>query len=361
MYSINSLTTIHSHRNYWTLRSHIEQSYPSVPVSSANDICAVCQEEFQSSAKQLPCKHQFHLHCLRGWLQRHHSCPLCRKSLIQQQQPQQPQPPPSSTGSNPSPSSSFVFPGRRHELFRFDGTRFSNWLPSIEIVSERATVASGTRLQHALTHLHEVFPHASRSVLLNALRDASGSVEGAVDLLLSQSTSDLPTTDLHSPPDQQDPPPSILPPPSTIPTTTTTTTTTMEPVSSPYSGGAIVVEGGTFATSSEERQKLLQERKRAMLEQARKLFEQQQSKVSASLPSVSLSESSTTVPVNTTTTTTTTTNSPTLERSISNENLALDQCVIATPEERRRVLLKAVEGRLINNNSTSFAIKQKMD
>lgn len=50
--------------------------------------CSICLEEFSSSkasgfefTRSLDCKHVFHGNCINQWLQKHNSCPLCRRPL----------------------------------------------------------------------------------------------------------------------------------------------------------------------------------------------------------------------------------------------------------------------------------------
>ncbi|XP_010541863.1 PREDICTED: E3 ubiquitin-protein ligase RING1-like isoform X2 [Tarenaya hassleriana] len=52
-------------------------------LNSEMNQCAVCMDEFEkgSDAKQMPCKHVYHQHCLLPWLQLHNSCPVCRYEL----------------------------------------------------------------------------------------------------------------------------------------------------------------------------------------------------------------------------------------------------------------------------------------
>ena len=59
-----------------------------------NDICAICLELMEAGdyysqkstrtawrPKMLLCKHTFHIHCLRNWLDKEFSCPTCRASV----------------------------------------------------------------------------------------------------------------------------------------------------------------------------------------------------------------------------------------------------------------------------------------
>jgi hypothetical protein len=48
---------------------------------SCSDECAVCKEKYTSEATSLPCKHYFHKDCIKPWLQRHNSCPMCRQAV----------------------------------------------------------------------------------------------------------------------------------------------------------------------------------------------------------------------------------------------------------------------------------------
>jgi len=44
-----------------------------------NEVCVVCQDEFQLNdlAKRLNCRHVFHAHCIDSWLERSSLCPIC--------------------------------------------------------------------------------------------------------------------------------------------------------------------------------------------------------------------------------------------------------------------------------------------
>ncbi|XP_047170380.1 E3 ubiquitin-protein ligase RNF181-like [Vigna umbellata] len=46
--------------------------------------CVVCKDQislFDAEAKQLPCKHLYHVGCITPWLDLHMPCPLCRLRL----------------------------------------------------------------------------------------------------------------------------------------------------------------------------------------------------------------------------------------------------------------------------------------
>jgi hypothetical protein len=44
--------------------------------------CAICFENFNLNVGvPMPCLHVFHIKCIRGWLEKGNSCPLCRHQL----------------------------------------------------------------------------------------------------------------------------------------------------------------------------------------------------------------------------------------------------------------------------------------
>eukprot|EP00656_Telonema_subtile_P048903 TRINITY_DN5957_c0_g1_i1.p1 TRINITY_DN5957_c0_g1~~TRINITY_DN5957_c0_g1_i1.p1 ORF type:complete len:296 (-),score=30.98 TRINITY_DN5957_c0_g1_i1:192-1079(-) len=55
--------------------------------------CAVCLSEFaaeESDVLAMPCEHLFHKNCLTPWLERRHTCPVCRTKLATTTPSQQP-------------------------------------------------------------------------------------------------------------------------------------------------------------------------------------------------------------------------------------------------------------------------------
>ena len=63
---------------YWTMDLFVI-IYLCVFRSDAT--CIICREEM-TTAKKLLCGHLFHVHCLRSWLERQHTCPTCRAPII---------------------------------------------------------------------------------------------------------------------------------------------------------------------------------------------------------------------------------------------------------------------------------------
>ncbi|XVF47080.1 hypothetical protein PTKIN_Ptkin03bG0080000 [Pterospermum kingtungense] len=50
-------------------------------LNASDATCIICREEM-TSAKKLICGHLFHVHCLRSWLERQHTCPTCRALVV---------------------------------------------------------------------------------------------------------------------------------------------------------------------------------------------------------------------------------------------------------------------------------------
>lgn len=53
------------------------------PNDPAGQICPVCTDEFELAevVVELPCGHHFHNTCVVAWLNRHCTCPVCRREL----------------------------------------------------------------------------------------------------------------------------------------------------------------------------------------------------------------------------------------------------------------------------------------
>ncbi|KAK8695539.1 hypothetical protein V6N13_000692 [Hibiscus sabdariffa] len=68
---------------YRKITSNMNDRFPDATVDEliADPTCIICREEM-TSAKKLICGHLFHVHCLRSWLERQHTCPTCRPLVV---------------------------------------------------------------------------------------------------------------------------------------------------------------------------------------------------------------------------------------------------------------------------------------
>lgn len=69
---------------YRKITSNMNERFPDATPDEldASDVtCIICREEM-TTAKKLLCGHLFHVHCLRSWLERQHTCPTCRAPII---------------------------------------------------------------------------------------------------------------------------------------------------------------------------------------------------------------------------------------------------------------------------------------
>ncbi|KAJ8395275.1 hypothetical protein AAFF_G00034770 [Aldrovandia affinis] len=66
-------------------------SLPEVKGSQLRDIedvCAICYQEFATSARLTPCHHYFHALCLRKWLYIQDTCPMCHQKVYIEEEAQ---------------------------------------------------------------------------------------------------------------------------------------------------------------------------------------------------------------------------------------------------------------------------------
>ncbi|KAL8244794.1 hypothetical protein R6Q59_011052 [Mikania micrantha] len=69
---------------YRRITSNMNDRFPDATPEELNEsdaTCIICREEM-TTAKRLVCGHLFHVHCLRSWLERQHTCPTCRALVI---------------------------------------------------------------------------------------------------------------------------------------------------------------------------------------------------------------------------------------------------------------------------------------
>ncbi|KAL6782770.1 hypothetical protein ACKKBG_A08070 [Auxenochlorella protothecoides x Auxenochlorella symbiontica] len=72
---------------YRRITTNMDARFPDATaedLARADHTCIICREEMVvgGRTKRLPCGHVFHLHCLRSWLERQQTCPICRASVI---------------------------------------------------------------------------------------------------------------------------------------------------------------------------------------------------------------------------------------------------------------------------------------
>jgi E3 ubiquitin-protein ligase RNF115/126 len=62
-----------------------KEAVAALPTVNIQEVlgCSVCLEDFEmgTEAKEMPCQHKFHSHCILPWLELHSSCPICRFQL----------------------------------------------------------------------------------------------------------------------------------------------------------------------------------------------------------------------------------------------------------------------------------------
>lgn len=69
---------------YRKITSNMNDRFPDATAEELNvsdATCIICREEMVT-AKKLLCGHLFHVHCLRSWLERQHTCPTCRALVV---------------------------------------------------------------------------------------------------------------------------------------------------------------------------------------------------------------------------------------------------------------------------------------
>ncbi|KAL3524525.1 hypothetical protein ACH5RR_017359 [Cinchona calisaya] len=69
---------------YRKITSNMNDRFPDATpeeLIASDATCIICREEM-TTAKKLLCGHLFHVHCLRSWLERQHTCPTCRALVV---------------------------------------------------------------------------------------------------------------------------------------------------------------------------------------------------------------------------------------------------------------------------------------
>lgn len=152
--------------------------------------------------------HLFHQNCLRSWLEQDTTCPICRLSL----QEDNVQPIPAAT-AQPAATPNFLLwpsltlarlatnvhgladgvaprPPRNH-LIRFDGSRYSSWLPSFSIEINHnfpfrlgRTRLTAVQLTSMAQSVQQVFPQVPYEIILADLQrtqSIDATIENIID------------------------------------------------------------------------------------------------------------------------------------------------------------------------------------
>lgn len=73
-----------------TSRMDLFPNADEADLARCDNVCIICREEMTMATvnKKLPCGHVFHVHCLRSWLERQQSCPICRNPVFPPREPE---------------------------------------------------------------------------------------------------------------------------------------------------------------------------------------------------------------------------------------------------------------------------------
>uniref|UniRef100_A0ACD5VBP9 Uncharacterized protein n=3 Tax=Avena sativa TaxID=4498 RepID=A0ACD5VBP9_AVESA len=114
---------------YRKITSNMNERFPdatSDELNASDATCIICREEM-TTAKKLLCGHLFHVHCLRSWLERQHTCPTCRAPII----------PPDNARAASAPQHG-AQPGGQPAAFAGTGTSTSGGEPSENVNMRQA-------------------------------------------------------------------------------------------------------------------------------------------------------------------------------------------------------------------------------
>merc|ERR1712172_338006 len=72
--------------NYTKIIKVLDTQFPTITrqqlIDSERDVvCVICFSEMETG-KELPCKHVFHLNCLKRWFEQKQECPMCRLQIV---------------------------------------------------------------------------------------------------------------------------------------------------------------------------------------------------------------------------------------------------------------------------------------
>lgn len=203
---------IRRHSNYLKVIDKMERRFPwaSQEELDMTDKCAVCWENLEK-ARRLPCSHVFHHHCLRSWLEQDTSCPTCRRSLQDEKEMSQRSINLNNFMNNANNNNLNVNQNnninnnnnnnnenqRRYvhrNLFHFNGSRYSRWLPnfSLEVTNNAAVFLPNLlnrenltteRLNEMTQQVSQLFPHIPINLIQQDLNQTH-SVEITIENIL---------------------------------------------------------------------------------------------------------------------------------------------------------------------------------
>ena len=77
------ISKIKNMRGVTNLSEYIIERENEEEINISVEICSICIESYlpKQKALTLPCNHKFHSKCIKVWLEKESTCPLCRTSL----------------------------------------------------------------------------------------------------------------------------------------------------------------------------------------------------------------------------------------------------------------------------------------
>ncbi|PRQ60693.1 putative transcription factor C2H2 family [Rosa chinensis] len=80
----NFKISVADYLRYRKITSNMNDRFPDATpeeLTAGDATCIICREEM-TTAKKLLCGHLLHVACLRSWLERQHTCPMCRALVV---------------------------------------------------------------------------------------------------------------------------------------------------------------------------------------------------------------------------------------------------------------------------------------
>jgi autocrine motility factor receptor len=203
------------YHNERRIEKGIETVFSDVPLSEIGEEeeCAICRDVLRQSVhavKRMPCGHVFHTLCIRHWISRNATCPMCRAPLVLKK-----------SFSDPSSLAHLHHPHHHHHSsthsamgmtmgaihlnprthqrepsFGLSPTNSADHVPTSPLsagesprAATRDTTSSTVRPLRRVSSIdvdqvNEIFPQLSRTVILRDL-ERTGNVQATIERLLS--------------------------------------------------------------------------------------------------------------------------------------------------------------------------------